>query len=259
MRAFIINLDSAADRWAISEKLFAGTSLPFTRVPAVEGDALQLPHVDYSEPLYRWFHGRSTNPREIGCYLSHLRAMEQFLATTDEHALIVEDDIGFRPEFEAVLTAAMTYASSWNILRLSGLGEGQPAVLAALPGNYSLCVSLDRLKGTGAYVLDRAAATGLLRGLRPMRLPYDHALDREWFQGLRAAYIQPFPISQTESPFASSIQKGRHVKLSRGRRYVTTYPYQAANELSRWLFRSGQWLRFKTRHASRPPRIPAAK
>ena len=245
MRAFIINLDSATDRWAFIQASFAGSQLVLCRVPAVDWKTLTLSHAQYSEKLYRWFHGRTPNVRELACYLSHLKAMKAFLATDDDHALIGEDDLVLRADFDAAIEAAMRYARSWNILRVTGLSRGHPFKLARLSDNYFLCVNLGRLKGAGAYVIDRVAATALLDRLLPMRLPYDHAFDREWFFGLRAACISPFPASQIESPFLSSVQPGIYLKLSRTRRFLATYPYQAWNEITRWFFRSAAYLRFK--------------
>jgi glycosyl transferase family 25 len=254
MRAFIINLDSAADRWAFTEASFGGSRLILCRVQAVDGKVLQLPHAQYSEKLYRWFHGRTPNVRELACYLSHLKAIETFLATDEKHALIGEDDLVLRPDFDAAIAAAMQYVHSWNILRVTGLSRGRPARLVPLFGDYSLCVSLGRLKGAGAYVIDRAAATAFLARLMPMRLPYDHAFDREWVVGLRAAYITPFPASQSESPFLSSVQPGTYPKLSWTRRCLTTYPYQACNEIARWHFRAAHYLSFKLRRLVFPER-----
>ena len=245
MHAFIINLDSATDRWAFIEASFAGSQLTLDRVPAVDWKTLTLSHAQYSENLYRWFHGRTPNVRELACYLSHLKAMEAFLATDEDHALIGEDDLVLRAGFDAAIEAAMRYTRSWNILRVTGLSRGHPMRLARLSDNYFLCVNLGRLKGAGAYVIDRLAATALLDRLLPMRLPYDHAFDREWFFGLRAAYISPFPASQIESPFLSSVQPGIYLRLSRTRRFLATYPYQAWNEITRWFFRGAAYLRFK--------------
>jgi glycosyl transferase family 25 len=245
MRAYIINLDRATDRRSFAEQAFAGTKFDLCWISAVDGDTLKIPVEGYSEGLYRCFHGRPTNLRHVGCYLSHVKAMEAFLATNDEHALIAEDDLVLRADFEAVLEAALSYSEHWNILRLTGLSEGRPAKVAKLCCDYSMCVSLGRLKGTGAYVLDRAAARAWVARLLPMRLPIDHALDREWFYGLRAVYILPFPAYQTESGFFSSIHLGTSMKLSALRRSVTTYPYQTFNEVTRWLFRTFSYLRMK--------------
>ena len=245
MRAFVINLDAATDRWAFVQNSFADSQVILCRVSAVDGKRLTLPHRDYAEPLYRWFHGRTSNPRELACYLSHLTAIKTFLGTNESHGIIAEDDIVPRPDLDAVLEAALRYSRDWNILRLSGLSSGHPVRIAKVHGDYSLCVNLGRLKGAGAYLIDRRAATALLAHLRPMRLPYDHAIDREWRWGLHAACIQPFPVSQTESDFLSSVQPGTYPKLSRTRRCFTTYPYQAFNELSRWLFRFSYFLRLR--------------
>jgi len=243
VRAFIINLDAATDRWTFIEAAFAKTQLTLCRVSAVDGTLLQFPNEHYSERQYRWFHGRTPNVREVGCYFSHLKAIETFLATNEKHGLIGEDDLVLRPNFEAALEAAMHYSRHWNILRLTGLSSGHPAKIVRLVGDYTLCISLGRLKGAGAYVIDRVAATALLAKLLPMRLPYDHAFDREWFLGLRAAYISPFPASQIESDFLSSVQPGTYPKLSLTLRCLTTYPYQACNEMTRWLFRATNYLR----------------
>ncbi len=242
MHAYIINLDSATDRWASVGKSFAGTQFTIHRVSGVNGHALRLPIPEYSEKLYRWFHGRPTSPGHVGCYLSHVKAMREFLTSDDAHALIAEDDLILEPDFEAAIDEAMNYTRSWNVLRLTGLSAGKPAVIGKLSGKYELCIGFGRLKGTGAYVVDRRAAEALVEGLIPMRLPIDHAMDREWCFGLSAAYISPFPASQTETGFKSSIQIGKSLKLPSLRRYLTTYPYQVFNELSRWLFRGWHYL-----------------
>ena len=118
------------------------------RVPAVDWKTLTLSHAQYSEKLYRWFHGRTPNVRELACYLSHLKAMQAFLATDEDHALIGEDDLVLRADFDAAIEGAMQYARSWNILRVTGLSRGHPVRLIRLFGDYSLCVSFGRLKGS---------------------------------------------------------------------------------------------------------------
>lgn len=248
MQAFIINLDSAPDRWAFIQEAFARTRLPIRRVPAVDGAGLRLPMVSYSERRYRHRHGRRTNLREIGCYLSHVRALRAFLATPDLHGLICEDDVLPGADLEEVLGWALRFSRQWNVLRLTGLGEGKPLRAAKLSGSHSLCVSFGRLKGSGAYVVDRVAAQALATYLLPMWLPFDHALDREWVYGLRAAYVLPFPCSQTGQGFPSSIQNGNQGKQPPLGRWLRTYPYQAANEAARWLFRTLSYgrMRFST-------------
>lgn len=248
MRAFIINLNSAPDRWTFVAASFASTGFVLERIAAVDGQSLQLPITEYAERNYRRFHGRPTSRGAIGCYLSHLQAMRAFLATGDSHALIAEDDITLGPRFEEVTRAAAANPGRWDIVRLSGLAAGRGVKVAALTSEHSLRVGLTRLKGTGAYLINRTAATALSQALLPMWLPIDHALDREWHFGLRAAFVQPFPATQTESGFRSQIQRGHSAKLPTLHRLATTYPYQVRNELERWISRTCQILaaRFRT-------------
>ncbi|MBJ7327188.1 MAG: glycosyltransferase family 25 protein [Chthoniobacterales bacterium] len=256
MRAYILNLDTAEGRWKSLSEQFKLLNFPLTRVPAVDGTKLQLPTSDYAEARYRLFHGRPTNLREIGCYLSHLAACRAFLETNDTHGLICEDDLVLGKDFLEVLAKAMEVRRSWNILRLSGLGSGAARPVHPLVAGYSICINFGRLKGAGAYILDRRSAETFARRLHPMWLPYDHAFDREWFFGLKAASVQPFPISQVASGFRSSIQIESRSPYPASQRWFTTYPYQAANEVSRLIFRGLSFLFWKIGRQAEPNSTP---
>lgn len=242
MKAYVINLDRAPERWEHMVRAFRETPFELVRVAAVAGSELKLPMPEFDEEKFRRFHGRGTNVFEVACYLSHLKAMRAFLETTDSHALICEDDLHPKPALAPLLEALMKTARFWNIARLSGLKLGKPTLVAPLGEGYSLAVPRHRFKGTGAYIVDRKAAERLSAGLLPIWLPYDHALDREWVYGLKAVSVAPFPISQTEEVFSSAIQGHAQQRLSARQRWSTTYPYQVQNELSRFFQRLFQIL-----------------
>lgn len=245
MKAFVINLDRALERWGHMRDVFRGMPLELVRVSAVEGGALRLPIPEFDELQFRRFHGRGTNIFEVACYLSHLKAMRAFLETDESHALICEDDLHSKPELPGVIAALMTTARSWNIARLAGLKLGRPSKICALGEGYFLSVPRHRFKGTGAYIVDRKAAERLSSGLLPMWLPYDHALDREWVYGLKVVSVAPFPISQTAEIFSSGIQGHAQKRLSARQRWMTTYPYQIRNEVLRFCMRLLQVRRLK--------------
>ena len=247
IHAYVINLDNATKRWLNVETIFSETQIAFSRVPAIEGKTLSLQPAEYSEKWYRFLHGRETNPPEVGCYLSHLNALHRFLATDAELALICEDDLKFEADLTTLLTRVLSLRRFWNILRLSGLSHARPVRVRNVHEQYSLCVNFGRIKGSGAYVIDRKAARVFTRRLLPMKLPYDHAIDREWFYGLTAASISPFPVIQRQKKFGSAIQTYAQPKLSSVRRWFTTYPYQAFNEATRWICRGALYLRTKWR------------
>lgn len=245
-RAYIINLDRASERWEHISRTFSEAGIPMTRVSAVDGKQLVLPHPDFDEKKFRCFHGRGINIFELACSLSHLKALQVFLESNNEFALICEDDLFLREGCREVLEAALKNSSLWNILRLTGLRSGKFFRVKHLSSDYFLTLHFDRLKGGGAYLIDRKAASILARELLPLWLPWDHAFDREWVFGLKALAVAPFPISQTDEKFESTIQKASQPKLSTLRRCLTTYPYQAWNECSRWIARGFYflWLKF---------------
>ena len=74
-----------------------------------------------------------------------------------------------------------------------------------------------------------------------LTLPHPDYAERlfRWLNyGLKAASVLPFPASQTERQFRTSIQIGETGRLSFRYRWFTTYPYQAFNEIGQWLARS---------------------
>jgi len=237
LHAYVINLDRAPERWNHIEQSFTKTKIVLHRVPAIDGKNLSLPSEVFDATRFRLFHGRILNIYELACYLSHIKALEAFLDSGKEHALICEDDIFLQEGLDMVISRALQYSSSWNILRLTGLRAGKALSLKKLTADYSLCLQFGRLKGAGGYLIDRKAAALFVQKLLPMWLPWDHAMDREWFFGLRALSVAPFPISQTDEKFQSAIQENSQPRLSKLRRWLTTYPYQVFNELLRWLFR----------------------
>ena len=201
------------------------------------GSALKAGVAGYSERSFFRRHGRPTNLREVACYHSHIRALRLFLSSGEEHALICEDDLALKTDPAQIVKRLLNHAGSWDIARLSGLKEATGVNAFSLQPGYFLRVNFGRLKGSGAYLLNRRADQKITDHLLPMRVPFDHAIDREWIYGLKAVSVSPFPIDQSGTGFRTSIQRGPARKLSKFRRLCFTYPYQALNEVSRWLFR----------------------
>jgi len=243
--AYVINLDRDPLRWKHMEESFKRTSLQLVRIAAIDGNTLDLHSLEFDPTRFRIFHGRLVNVYEVACFLSHIKAIQAFLRTNQEHALFCEDDIMIHPKLENVIVAALKEKKSWNILRLTGLCKSHPLVLKKLCAGYDLSIELGRLKGAGAYILDRQAARVFANHLLPMWLPWDHAFDREWFFGLKALVVTPFPISQTREYFSSNIQQNSQPKCSHLQRYLSTYPYQMFNELTRYIFRTSAFMAWK--------------
>jgi len=243
-------MDSAVERWAHVESSFALTGVPFQRISGVIGRALQFPIPEFDERLYRRRHGKLPNAGQVGCYMSHLLALDTFLESKQDFGIICEDDIRPVRNLHRIVQEATTYRDDWDILRLSGFHNGHPRRFVQLSDGYSIAVNFTRLCGTGAYMLNRQAAQVLRNSLDPMWLPIDHALDREWAYGLNAASIYPLPISQEDHSFESQTKPSKNEKLPIWQRYWTVFPYRAANEIHRFLARGRQLRRARTNHTA---------
>ena len=246
MNAYIINLDSAHDRWKYVEQHYGHCDLTVVRVAGVDGRTLESPIENFNEGGYRRWHGQTKSVGQIGCYFSHLKCLQLFLSSSEEVAVIAEDDARPVPEIADIVHAAQQYECFWDILRLCGTNRLHAVAYASLTKTYSIGVCYAKLCGTGAYAVNRQAAKVLLKQLTPMWLPIDHAIDKEWAYGLRASVVMPLPYSQLDNYFESQTL-GK--KIPWYQRYWTVTPYRIKNELQRAVHRH-----FTFQHAKRRAR-----
>ena len=246
MKGFVINLERAVERREAVGKFFdAIPELEFVVVPAVNGKELALPHPDYSEKGYRCCHGKRTNRAQVATFFSHLKALRLFLETSDEHGIIMEDDVQFGPDLLEVANKAIAARPDCGMIRLAGHRNGRPVGLVQLDETYQLGIDTTRQTGTGCYLVDRETAQHLLDKLPPMTLPIDHAFDREWRWSGLTMRVFPFPANQRANTTASQNNALEPEKLSPWIRYWTVFPFRAVNETRRYLYRKGQIARAK--------------
>jgi glycosyl transferase family 25 len=251
--AYVINLDRDPDRWRHVSAQLSSAGIPFERIAAVDGRNLTFPIPEFSKRSYALLHGRQVNPFEVGCYLSHLAAMDRFLASGDECGLILEDDLNISEDLPAIVDAARAFAADWDIVRLSTVNRDRWRPVIDIGNGYALGVAVTREKGSGAYLLSRRSAMVMRRRLVPMRLAYDIAFDLEFFWGLRALGVTPIPVQQ-KTHFKTQIQ--HKVRYLPGWRYLTVFPYRVGLESSRFVCRAVLygWLKLKygRRSAAKP-------
>src|SRR5580698_8166913 len=100
MRILFINLARAADRRRNMERQFAAFGLDFERLEATDGQNLSMVDralVDNEKRRRITPYPLSNN--EIGCWLSHRRALQQVAEGGENLAAIVEDDAELMPDF----------------------------------------------------------------------------------------------------------------------------------------------------------------
>jgi len=193
-QTFLINLDRSQDRLSAMKDRLERAGLPWQRVPGVDGKQLDLDQCqDVDAQGFRRRNGKRLNPAEVGCYLSHIKALRTFLAGPWMWALVLEDDADFPEGFDRLLEQLAGCADQWDIVKLSSFHGGTPVPVAALSPQHELAVPLSRLMNANCILFNRHAAQVLLKRLLPMTLPYDHALEQAVTFGLRLRTVTPLP------------------------------------------------------------------
>ena len=239
---YVINMDSATERMAHMAAELRRVGISFIRQPGVVGMELPYPNENFSDWSYKYLHGRRWAPRELGCYLSHIQCLRNFLQTDAPYALILEDDVKLDDNIKEILESAIEHASGWNMLRLSSVNRGKWWPVRKL-GSHSLAVCLTREKGAGGYLVDRKAAACMLKKLLPMRLAWDIAFDLEWLLGFKTLGVYPLPVQQ-KTEFESQIQNDlRMIKFTSKWIYITVMPFRFFLELQRFFYRVAKLIR----------------
>ena len=239
---YVINMDSATDRLRAIEAQFAQLGLKFIRVPAIKGTDVISDFSPEEKARFLTCHGREIKPGELGCYLSHLAAMETFLQSNHQIAIILEDDAVLpleQVDFKDVLS--LNNRKMWDFIRLQSRRRSKFLHLADLNSTYILGLNVTRSTGATGYGVNRKAAESLLTSLKTIEVPFDHAFDRPHHFGIKYRHI--FPNFINYSGAASTIETYKANKLT-GLRKLPTFLWRARSETGRFLWSVKEYIEF---------------
>jgi len=234
LHTWVINLDRAPQRLARIGARLNTLGVAWTRFSAVEGK--QVPAAEQATLLdragFEQRHGMTPSLGELGCYLSHVRVMEAFLAGPHDFALILEDDVQPTPALPEVLRSLMAAHGRWDMVKLSAIHSGTPVGVLDLGQGHRLGVMFSRCTGSSAYAVNRAAAQRYVQRLLPMQLPFDHAYDRGWVYGLKVSRVFPEVCVHDDQVESTIGNPGPSRKFAWWRRWGT-YRHRLRTELAR--------------------------
>lgn len=244
IQAFVINLDQSTERLRSIEKQAADIGVSLNRVPAILGRSIELRQINSVDPTgYALRHGRSINMSEVGCYLSHLRALRVFLSSDAEFGIILEDDAELPVNYLDLVGKLIEKKWAWDIVKFSAFHSGTPLNIEPIGEQLFLGIPLSRVMNANNILYSRAAAEKLISVLTPMQLPFDHALERAWLFGLRLRVISPYPCS-ADTGHTSTIANSEQYRLVWYKR-LPCMGFRLITELSRLFFGIAHYLRYK--------------
>ena len=247
---FLINLPKSTARLADAERQFAAAGLAFERIEAVDGRTLAPEELERLAPDNRTDFYHRLTPGEIGCYLSHLRAIRAIVERGLPAAAVFEDDFQLRPGFADCLRELVSMGDRLpDVVKLYGarrrgevrheLACGARLVRSASP---PICCT------SALWTL--AGARRFLQGGDRMRRPVDVQLKHWWEQDLEILWTCPPVVVDSPVHMPVSTIGSRRVSglAARARQWSYRWTYAAEREL-RYAGRHGLagWLRSMSR------------
>jgi glycosyl transferase family 25 len=241
---YVINLDRSPQRLKEITHQLEQFGLSFERVQAVDGKlATEEQKALLDEKGYQSKHGKTSLPGELGCYLSHVRAIDTFLASESPCAIILEDDAILEAGFVQGIEDLLKHASRWDMVKLSGVHSGTPLRVLQLNQNHALAVMFSKCTGSSAYILNRRAALAYKQDLLPMTLPYDHEFDKGWKYGIKVRSVSPFLIAHNEVAATTILPTGPSKRKLTGIKRWPAYQYRLKTEFQRLAYAIRQYLK----------------
>lgn len=117
----VINLPQSGQRREAILEQASRFGITMQIVPAVDGSELDMKNSSqygYDERARKRRHTNNLLPNEIACLLSHKRALQTFLDSAADYAVILEDDAVLAPHFMQGMDELLHHLSGWEVVKL---------------------------------------------------------------------------------------------------------------------------------------------
>lgn len=192
---YVINLNRSTDRLARISADLNAAGLAFERIPAIDASEPAIFEQVYDARENRRNYLAPLSRQEVACFLSHRRAWQTFLETSDApYAIFLEDDAAPLPGGLnlQILQQAFAESDRAQIMKL----YHPPAVRISIRRSFPLVPPL----GAVAQAMNRAAAQAVLEFTARFHEPVDVALQRWWDHGARVSVARPMWFGEASGP-----------------------------------------------------------
>ena len=212
---YVINLDRSTERLKLISSQLSNQKINIKRIPAIDGIELNIDK-EADDSMCKSEMGRSIQPGEVGCFLSHIKALEAFISSKSDFAVILEDDAIIQSEFYIRIKTLCNFLVTNQYSKLFAINLG--------PSDYKYTT---KIKSLANFELLRAhrfpmLATGILwtrEGAEvvlsqkgKVKYPYDNYLRILLTKNSNGLSVKPALVKAAEISSdieARSISKGR--------------------------------------------------
>lgn len=228
-QTYLINLDRAEERLKLIQNEFDKCAVSYERISAVDAKTMDVTTYKVDNK-----YDRDLVPGEIGCYLSHVKTLEVFLASKNEFAVIIEDDAIMADDFKSVIENSLSMyhqlpkKHQWDVLKLFN-GKRKHIKIAEIDEKHILAACGTSIPITTiAAIWTRFAAEKFLAKIKnplpTIKRPIDCDLQHAWEFDLRIYNILPSLVKP--APVETQIQIDRSLRKSK-------FPRQLIYEVNR--------------------------
>lgn len=211
MRLLLINLARATERRTTMSARLKAVGQPFEVLDATDGRALTpAQRALADQPARRWITEYPLSDNEIGCWLSHLRAMQALLDSDAPMLAVLEDDLLIDAGLPAVLAAIAARGIPFDMIDLHRNHKRGEVFAPCTP--LLADVALGRIGYTHmnnfGYVVSRRGAERFIARSTRFVHAVDKAMHRWWANGLEL-YGLSRPMVMMDAAVASMIDETR--------------------------------------------------
>jgi glycosyl transferase family 25 len=183
-------------------------------------------------------------PSEVGCYLSHYRAIKQFYETGAERLCLLEDDVLPEESLAGILAEIEKFPPEVELIRLMGIKMHRRKKVAQLGPGHWLTRPLKGVCGTQGYVINREGMRKVIELGATISEPIDKFYDHFWDIDLHSYCVEPHLIWERPRKNSSVSKQSRNKAAQAIGKKIRRSLIKMGRGLSRRLYILRHWNDF---------------
>lgn len=226
----VINLDSSIDRWHSIKSQFDAFGLEVERISGVLGKALTQEETAAVLKPVEFGYVYPLQPSEIGCFLSHRKAWEAFLASGEKWGMVLEDDARLAKEFPEIFAKEDWIPEDVDCLKVGSSGLSvKVRDIRKIAGIGTIFRQVRPTPfNTACYVLSASAARDLLAMTTRFNCPVDYMLFSPWFD-----FVHTHKVYRLDPQLVRTVGAPSDIGLRKSKRFSRPWHLQL-NPLRWW-------------------------
>lgn len=212
---YLINLDSSTDRLAQASAELKKHNIEFERISAFDGRQLDITTYDgYNSEKANALMGRDLVGGEVGCYLSHQRCVNKFLASDYDFVIVLEDDLEIVSDLIPIVQKTIQWLeqnqNGWYLINIGSTKRKLSKHLCQINEHRLLKAYYFPVLTLG-LVWSRQGAQAFQNDLTEIDAPIDVAL-QSWLTDLSRGYsMSPSLVQPNGADSDIDVVKGKNI------------------------------------------------